>query len=152
MPLLKINDEKLLPAFDETLQEVSIDEWRANPQAHAGATALVLSNDVSLEDIQNDIRGFDCVVLNFPSFTDGRAYSQARLLRDRYSFSGEIRARGDVLPDQIYFMSRCGIDAFEVVDLAAMHDALRVFTFAYQAAADKVQPVWQKRHRCAAAA
>ena len=94
MPLLKINDDRLLPAFDEALQEVSLDEWRANPLAHASATALVISNDVSLEDIQNDISGFDCVVLNFPSFTDGRAYSQARLLRDRYSFSGEIRARG----------------------------------------------------------
>ena len=152
MPLLKLSDNRLLPAFDETLQEVSLDEWRENPIAHASATALVVSNDASLDDIQKDIGGFDHIILNFPSFADGRAYSQARLLRERFEYAGEIRARGDVLPDQIFFMSRCGIDAFEMDDLSVMQDALRVFSFAYQAAADAIVPVWQKRGHCAAAA
>ena len=152
MPLLKLSDNRLLPAFDETLQEVSLDEWRENPIAHASATALVVSNDASLDDIQKDIGGFDHIILNFPSFADGRAYSQARLLRERFEYAGEIRARGDVLPDQVFFMSRCGIDAFEMGDLSVMQDALRVFSFAYQAAADTIVPVWQKRGHCAAAA
>jgi uncharacterized protein (DUF934 family) len=50
--------------------------------------------------------------LNFPAFTDGRNYSNARLLRDRYGFKGELRAIGDVLRDQLFFMHRCGFDAF----------------------------------------
>ncbi len=152
MPLLKLNDDRLLPAFDEPLQEVSLDDWRANPQAHASATALVVSNDASLDDIEKDIDGFASIILNFPSFTDGRAYSQARLLRERIGYTGEIRARGDVLTDQIFFMSRCGIDAFEMDDILVMQDALRVFSFAYQVAADAVDPVWQRRGQCAAAA
>ncbi len=152
MPLLKFSSGRLLPAFDETLQEVTLEDWRANPQSHAGATALVISNDASLNDLRKDIDGFDHVILHFPSFTDGRAYSQARLLRDRFEYSGEIRARGEVLPDQIFFMFRCGIDAFEVDELPVAQDILRIFSFAYQRAADSLVPAWQQRGQRAVAA
>ena len=56
------------------------------------------------------------ICLDFPKFTDGRGYSYARLLRSRYKFTGEIRAVGNVLRDQAFFMRRCGIDALEIVD------------------------------------
>ena len=154
MPLLKFVHSQFLPALEEPLHEVTLADWCANPQAHADATALVVSNDASLAEIHLDLNGFDSIVLDFPSFTDGRAFSQARLLRERYGFAGEIRARGEILRDQIFFMTRCGIDAFEFdgVRTPAMQDALHEFTFAYQPAADGADPVWRKRGQRAAAA
>jgi uncharacterized protein (DUF934 family) len=75
------------------------------------------------------------IALEFPVFRDGRAYSQARRLRERYGFKGEIRATGDVLRDQFLFMVRAGFDAFEVKkekDAAAFVQALREFSIRYQ--------------------
>jgi len=63
--------------------------------------------------IQDDINCFALISLEFPTFTDGRAYSYARLLRERHGFKGELRAVGNVLRDQLMFMARCGFDAFE---------------------------------------
>ena len=63
--------------------------------------------------IEDDIDRFDLIALEFPTFTDGRAYSYARLLRERLGFRGEVRAVGNVLRDQLMFMARCGFDAFE---------------------------------------
>lgn len=79
------------------------------------------------------------VALKFPVFRDGRAFTQARLLRERYGFKGEIRATGDVLRDQFLFMLRSGFDAFEVkkdADADAFSQALHEFTLRYQPAAD----------------
>lgn len=154
MSLLKLVHGRFLPALETPLKEVSLEEWRANPQAHAEATALAIANDEVLGDIGADLSGFDVIILAFPSFGDGRAYSQARLLRERFGYTGEIRARGDVLRDQILFMSRCGFDAFELdgAGSAAAEAAFKEFSFAYQPAADHVEPVWRKRGQKAAAA
>jgi uncharacterized protein (DUF934 family) len=79
------------------------------------------------------------VALAFPAFKDGRAYSQARLLRERYGFRGELRATGQVLRDQFLFMLRAGFDSFEVTkdaDAAAFADVARRYSVFYQPAAD----------------
>lgn len=145
MKLLKLSHGRISPALEELLQEVSLDEWRDNPQAHADATALVIPNDASVADIAQDISGFDVIILDFPMFKDGRAYSQARLIRERVGYTGEIRARGGVLRDQLLFMVRCGFSAFEFGDADAADTALREFTFAYQPAADTAAPIWRQR-------
>jgi uncharacterized protein (DUF934 family) len=67
-----------------------------------------------VEEIADDLEHFQVIALNFPAFTDGRHYSSARLLRDRYGYKGEMRAIGDVLRDQLFYMRRCGFDAFAV--------------------------------------
>ena len=100
MKLLKLSRGRLLPALEEPLAEVSLEDWRDNPQEHADATALRISNATSLADIKCDIHGFSVIILDFPAFKDGRAYSQARLLRQRYGYTGEIRARGDILRER----------------------------------------------------
>lgn len=85
------------------------------------------------------------VALEFPAFTDGRSYSNARLLRERYGFVGELRAVGDVLRDQVFFMQRCGFDVLEVrgdKDVADALVALDEFTVTYQTAADGRPPVY----------
>ena len=88
------------------------------------------------------------LALEFPNFKDGRSYSHARLLRERFGFRGELRAVGDVLRDQLFFMQRCGIDAFQVREDKDAEDALRGlsgFTVKYQTAADGLPPIYKTR-------
>src|SRR5690606_21156520 len=70
------------------------------------------------EDIAGDLDRLSVVALDFPKYQDGRAYSSARILRERYGYKGEVRAVGNVLPDQFLFMHRCGFDAYGVADPA----------------------------------
>ena len=87
------------------------------------------------------------IAVHFPAFTDGRGYSTARLLRQRYGFTGELRAFGDVLRDQLYELARCGFDSFVLRDDQDPEEALQAFTaFSedYQAAADR-GPLFDRR-------
>jgi uncharacterized protein (DUF934 family) len=101
--------------------------------------------------IAADVGHFAVIGVNFPKFTDGRGYSTARLLRERYAYRGEIRAIGDVLHDQLFYMKRCGIDAFALradkTDeyLEAALAGLRGFSETYQAAVDQPQPLFRRR-------
>ena len=82
----------------------------ANDGAEA-ASVLELANDVDVETIVDSLARYEVVALSFPAWTDGRAYTQARLLRARYAYSGEIRATGQVLVDMLPLLQRCGFDA-----------------------------------------
>jgi uncharacterized protein (DUF934 family) len=73
---------------------------------------LVLDNTEDVTQLGDRLEGMKLVVLNFPNYTDGRAYSQARLLRERVGYTGELRAAGKIHIDQIPFMLRCGFDSF----------------------------------------
>ena len=87
------------------------------------------------------------IAVHFPAFTDGRGYSTARLLRQRYGFAGELRAFGDVLRDQLFELARCGFDSFVLRDDQDANDALRAFddfSETYQAAADR-GPLFDRR-------
>ena len=77
--------------------------------------------------IADDLAFFDLVALEFPIFKDGRAYSTARLLRERYHYKGELRAIGEVLRDQLQFMLRCGFDAFEYAGRTLPEEAITAF-------------------------
>ena len=113
----------------------------AHEQALAGQNALELPNDV--DPMAADLTGITRIDLHFPKFTDGRAYSQARLLRQRLQFVGEIRATGDVLIDQLVHMARCGFDVAVLKDGVDAADVQRQFDrFAgfYQGDAVDTQP------------
>ncbi|WP_153109383.1 DUF934 domain-containing protein [Propionivibrio limicola] len=100
------------------------------------------------EAIAGDLAHFAVVAVNFPKFADGRGYSTARLLRERYGYTGELRAIGDVLHDQLFFMKRCGFDAYAVradKDIAAALAGLNDFSETYQAAVDQPQPLFRRR-------
>lgn len=102
-----------------------------------------------LVSVAGDLPQFEVIAIHFPKFSDGRGYSQARLLRERYGFKGEIRAVGDVLHDQLYFMARVGFDAFALrgeknVQLA-LDGAFTTFSSAYQPAADTQLPLFRRR-------
>ena len=113
----------------------------AHEQALAGQNALELPNDA--DPMAADLTGITRIDLHFPKFTDGRAYSQARLLRQRRQFSGEIRATGDVLIDQLVHMARCGFDVAvlkEGVDAADAQRQFERFAGFYQGDAVDTQP------------
>lgn len=136
-----------------TLVEVALETWRAGPRP-AGPLALILPNTADVAAIADDLAHFDAIILEFPSFRDGRAYSQARLLRERYGYAGEIRARGEILRDQALFMARAGIDAVEIAEERASGAAaaLSEFSAFYQQGADGSAPVWRRRFLDAKAA
>ncbi len=137
---------------DEVAVVVSLERWldQADTLKQRNArVAVSLNNDQSVAQIVDDLDAIDAVFLTFPAYTDGRAYSQARLLRQRYGYKGEIRATGNVLRDQYAFMQRCGFDAFEIADgadLAGWGKSASAMSAAYQNAADSVQAVWSRRH------
>lgn len=88
------------------------------------------------------------VEVSFPKFRDGRGYSSGRILREA-GYTGELRAQGDVLVDQIPLMRRCGFDSFAPeapVDEAVLEASLARYDYHYQAAADAFVPVWKRRH------
>ena len=111
----------------------------AGPTCATGQKVLELANDADPMDA--DLDGVTRVDLHFPKFTDGRAYSQARLLRQRRQFTGEIRATGDVLIDQLVHMARCGFDVAVLKEGVDAADAQRQFDrFAGFYQGDAVQP------------
>jgi len=98
---------------------LSLDWWTQEKAAFDGSNAplgLRVQPGTPIESYANDLHRFEVIALAFPKFGDGRAFSTARLLRERYNYRGQIRAVGDVLIDQMQMMERCGFDAFEISD------------------------------------
>jgi uncharacterized protein (DUF934 family) len=107
--------------------------------ARAEATGVVWPNNRPVAELAPHLDRLALVALLFPSFKDGRAYSQARGLRERHGYSGELRATGDVLRDQLAFMVRVGFDAFEIrkeIDAVAFVEAVGRYSVVYQPAGD----------------
>ena len=112
---------------------------REQIQARSAALGVSWPNDRPESELAPFLSHLSLIALEFPVFRDGRAFTQARLLRERQGFKGEIRATGDVLRDQFLFMVRAGFDAFEVkkaADADAFAKAVHEFTLRYQPAAD----------------
>ena len=161
MPLLKdgqiladrwttVSDDDGLPSSGAII--VSYARWCADRPTllvHDGALGIRLGSDQPPELIADDLGRLDVIALEFPAFTDGRAYSYARLLRERHEFDGEIRAVGNVLRDQLMFMVRCGFDAFEIAasETAELWVAsLEEIDVWYQPTGDGRQAVLARRH------
>ena len=105
----------------------------------AGKLGVIWPNNRDIDDLVPYLDRLAAIALVFPSFRDGRAYSQARLLRERYAFEGELRATGQVLRDQFVFMSRAGFDAFEVkkaADADAFAETVKRYSVFYQPTGD----------------
>lgn len=121
---------------------------RAALLARKGRLGLRLDSGEGPEAVVEDLAHFDVIAINFPKVTDGRGYSTARLLRDRYGYQGEIRAVGDVQRDQLLYLSRCGFDAFalkERRDPQAALAAFSEFSEAYQESVDRPLPLFRRR-------
>lgn len=164
MPLIKdgafaedvwryVSDDEEIPTDGHAI--VSLSRWKAERDTLLQRNAplgIRLKNDETPEEIAGDLDRFDVIALEFPQFKNGRAYSYARLLRGRYGYKKELRAVGEVLRDQILFMARCGIDAFEVSDrisCEAFTAAMNEITVFFQPAEDGRMPVISLRQRLA---
>lgn len=122
-------------------------EQSAELDGQAGLVGVWLDSDEEVEALADDLAQLPVVALNFPKFVDGRGFSSARLLRDRYDYKGEIRAIGNVIQDQLFILQRCGFSQFclaDNVDLEAAAKSLSDFSDSYQTAADQDQPLFKR--------
>ncbi len=161
MPLIKngrlatddwttVGDDDALPQTCPAL--ITLERWQRDKEDLTGRSAPLavrLRSDQSPDPIVQDLAHFAMIALEFPAFKDGRAFSYARLLRERYGYKGEIRAVGDVLRDQFLYMARCGFDAFEIKDGLGLDDwqeAVAEQQVFYQATGDGRVTALDHRH------
>lgn len=143
---LALDDDSPLPASGAVL--VSYARWERERDAlnsRGAALGVRLPNALDVATAPAELLGADLILLDFPSFGDGRAYSQARLLREARGYTGELRATGAaVVRDQLLGMVRCGIDSFVLradQSADACEQALREFSMAYQPAVGSLPTV-----------
>jgi uncharacterized protein (DUF934 family) len=116
--------------------------------SRAGSIGVLWPNNRKVSELAPYLHRLELIALVLPSFRDGRAYSQARQLREQLGFQGELRATGDVLRDQYLFLLRAGFDAFEVkkeLDVAAFVDPAPRYTVFYQPAGDRRMAALRRR-------
>jgi uncharacterized protein (DUF934 family) len=120
---------------------VTFAQWQMEPDIWIGRGSplgVVLSPAHNVEQLAPDLEYFSLIAAEFSGPSEGRGYSQARLLRERWNFKGELRATGYVRRDQLFFMARCGFNSFELpeADLEDAHTAFSTFSAAYQPSND----------------
>ncbi|WP_169546309.1 DUF934 domain-containing protein [Sneathiella aquimaris] len=146
-PFTGLEELDTLPSGDIYIPLSEWKERRDELLKRNSRLGVILENTDDVNDIAEDLERLDLVVLQFPKMSDGRAYTQARLLRERLGYKGEIRAVGDVLRDDVFYMQRCGFNAFELRDDQDVNSVLKAFdeiTVTYQPAADEDLPIWRR--------
>ncbi len=129
-------DEDAVPANGAVT--VSLKRYNADRDqllARKAPLGVRLKAEELAKEIGADAASFALIIVELPYFKDGRAFSTARLLRERYGYRGEIRATGHILPDQAFFLARCGVNSLEVkpqTRLEPYAEAFREFTVGYQ--------------------
>jgi uncharacterized protein (DUF934 family) len=136
---VRILDDEPLPDGPVIVPAARFVADAADLARRAEPVGVAWPNNRSIAELAPHLDHVALVALHFPTFKDGRAYSQARLLREQYGFGGELRATGQVLRDQFLLMLRAGFDSFEVTkeaDVAAFADAVRRYSVFYQPTGD----------------
>jgi uncharacterized protein (DUF934 family) len=134
---LYLTDEDPLPPGSNPVA-LPVSRWLADREAclaYPGAKGIVLTNTQDVQLLSDDLQHLDLICIDFPIAVDGRGYSQARLLRQRYGYDKELRAVGEVMVDQLFLMARCGINAFSLQpgeDVIQASRYLQPFSFTYQ--------------------
>lgn len=150
---------RLEPAADGSLPAVPpagdvivpLALWRERREAllaRPGRLGVWLKSDEEPQAIAEDLRLFGVVAIEFPKFGDGRGYSTARLLRERYGWRGELRAVGDIFRDQLFYLSSCGFDSFALragEDPQEAIGAFGDFSEAYASSVERPLPLFRRR-------
>jgi uncharacterized protein (DUF934 family) len=131
---------------------VPLKVWQAQRDKLQGRADIGVwfASDERAEDLQNEVEKFSVIAVDFPKFADGRGYSIAYHLRARLGYRGELRAIGDVLRDQLFYMQRVGFDAFAARADKDIHEALKGlsdFSLTYQASSDEKLPLFRRVQR-----
>ncbi len=148
-PLIHVADDAEIPGEGAIL--ISAARFLGDAEAlsaRAGRTGVIWPNNRDVDDLVPFIGRLAAVALVFPTFRDGRAYSQARLLRERHGYKSELRATGQVLRDQFVFMLRAGFDAFEVkkeADAKVFPSVMKRYSVFYQPTGDGRLTAFRKR-------
>jgi uncharacterized protein (DUF934 family) len=143
------DEETALPGGDII---VSWSRWlkdRERLEQRTGKLGVLIDGTCPVADIGRDADHFRLIALDFAKLGDGRCFTHARLLRERYGYKGELRAVGQVIKDLLFFMQRCGIDSFVLPDDRDSADALGAFSefsVKYQTAADGAPPIYRQRN------
>lgn len=128
-----------------------LDAWleQASELAEREETGVWLDSDQEPERLAEYFKSLHHIAINFPAFTDGRGFSLARLIRERYGYRGELRTIGQILPDQLHYLYRCGFDAFtldDAIDAGQNFSVyLNAFDVAYQTCTRQTQPLFRRR-------
>lgn len=107
-----------------------------------------INGEDDVSELANHVNELPLIAIQFPVFMDGRGFSTARLLRDRYQYKGELRAIGSFIRDQLAYLHRCGFDAFSLsddIDAEGAINSLNTFSEHYQAASDQSLPLFRRR-------
>jgi uncharacterized protein (DUF934 family) len=145
-----VSETETIPADGHII--VSLSQWQDHREMLASRSdplGIVLNSDEKPAEIADELGQFAVIALDFPAFADGRAYSSARLLRDRYGYTGELRAVGDVLLEQLHFMHRVGFNSFDIKSndaIAAWETAAADISVWYQPTGDGRTSVIKLRH------
>lgn len=146
---IHVVDGAALPSHGDVIVSLArYAEERESLQQRGGKLGLRLPSHEQAQTIAGYLPELALVAIEFPTFKDGRGYTAARLLRERFGWKGELRAVGDVLRDQLAYMRRCGFDAFELKAGKDIHGALLAFhefSVTYQGAADDPRPLFRRR-------
>ena len=137
-PWIRVEDDAPLPDIKAGNAALTCSLSRFIELEHStphGVSGVWLKSDDDVSLLAEHLDHVQLIVIDFPVFTDGRGYTQARVLRTQLGYAGELRASGDVRPDQILFMARAGIDTFdfpEQPDEQLIKAILTRFTSNYQ--------------------
>ena len=131
---------------------VPLKVWQAQQAALQGRSdiGVWIASDERPEMLKGEVQKFAVIAVDFPKFSDGRGYSIAYNLRARLGYTGELRAIGDVLRDQLFYMQRVGFNSFATRPDRNIHDALKGltdFSDAYQASWDQKAPLFRRTDR-----
>jgi uncharacterized protein (DUF934 family) len=130
---------------------LSFEQWQNFAEQlsnHSGSIGVWLEGHAEIEQIIEPLLNLPLIAINFPKFADGRGFSAARLIRERYNYSGELRAIGGFIRDQLYLLKRCGFNAFQFSDENELSDAaesLKDFSENYQVSVDQENPLFRRR-------
>ena len=147
-PFTTVEDDQPMPAGDVIVSLARFQTDGEDLLAQGRRVGVHLTADEAPEVLAYDLPRIALIALTFPKFRDGRAYSSARVLREPLKFTGELRAVGDVLLEQVYFMIRCGFDAVVPADGSTaeqISSAARRYRHVYQRAADGLEPAFVER-------
>lgn len=136
----ELDEEADVPSAADIIVPLSVLLEKADRLSnHTGKLGLRIENNVDIEDHKELIAKADLIMLELPAFTDGRAYSQARMLREELGFDKELRVKGDVLADQAAYLLRCGFDSFDFegeFDAEVWQKSTNIMTTGYQRSYD----------------
>jgi uncharacterized protein (DUF934 family) len=147
-PFTSVDDDQFVPRGEVIVSLARFQREGGDLLASGRGVGVRLAADDAAESLVLDLPRLEVVALTFPKYRDGRAYSAARVLRERLGFQGELRAVGDVLLEMGHLLVRCGFDAVEPADNTTPEQWTRVahrYRHVYQRAADGRTPAFAER-------